>query len=125
VDGQWEGGEDTEMKTTVAPGRAPQPMAYFRVHSRAVRSNSARSVLKTCAISGMAGSSGGKSVISEYRDRSFLAIVSPGLQLMSRQEPPVPEERSAGGNQGVAHAWEHVAVGVACAWARARGSAVP
>lgn len=48
-------------------------MAYFRVHSRAVASYLARSVLYTCAISGTSGSSGFGSVSIEQMESSTRA----------------------------------------------------
>jgi len=53
-------------------------MAYFRVHSRAVASYLARSVLYTWAISGTSGSSGLGSVSIEQIDSSTFEIVNAG-----------------------------------------------
>ena len=54
-------------------------MAYFEVHSRAVLSCLARSVLRSCAISGTNGSSGLGSVKREQMDNRTLEIVRAGL----------------------------------------------
>jgi len=54
-------------------------MAYFLVHSLAVASYLARSVLYTCAISGTRGSSGFGSVSIEQMERRTFDMVSAGL----------------------------------------------
>ena len=50
-------------------------MAYFRVHSLAVASYLARSVLYTCAISGTSGSSGFGSVSMEQIDSKTRSLM--------------------------------------------------
>ena len=54
-------------------------MAYFCVHSRAIRLNPSRSFLNFFAISGTSGSSGFGSVNSEQMDNSTFEMVSAGL----------------------------------------------
>lgn len=70
-------------------------MAYFLVHSRAVASYRARSVLYRCAMSGTRGSSGFGSVSIEQIERSTvgrLACEYTDMKVFIRSEVQIPFE---------------------------------